>query len=352
VRLGCWTILRPGLLFAVLAGEASACSDVHVDPFALAPDAGSSGSGTCPTNMVGFATLVGSSTATTGGGSAASISVTSLDELVSAAASTGPSVIVVHGMISVPTASQPFQVDVQSNTTILGADPQSGLTGGGFIVDGTENVIIENLVVSSPVGTDAVTVQAAQHVWIDHCEFFSDTTHSTSYYGWLVNIKHATDFVTVSWSKFHDHFNTVQIGHSDSNGAEDMGHLTVTLHHNSFLGTWSGTPRVRFGSVHPFNNHYQTVMDYAVASQDGAQVLVERNVFDAVAVPLTNTHEMTPPGALGDVMNRYSTDSGANALAATGAPVFMFANPPYSYVPDSPDSVPTIVAACAGPGTL
>jgi pectate lyase len=342
---------RAGLILTVLALEAAACGDVHVDPFSPA-GASSTKSAGCPSSMVGYATVPGPSSATTGGGSTGPVNVSSLDELTAAVSSSGPSVIVVHGMIAVPTASQPFQVDVQSDKTIVGADGQSGLTGGGLMIDGTDNVIIQNLVISSPVGTDAVTVQAAQHVWIDHCELFSDTSHSTSYYGWLVNIKHATDFVTVSWSKFHDHFNTIQIGHSDSNGAEDMGHLTVTLHHNSFLGTWSGTPRVRFGSVHPFNNHDQTVMDYAVASQDGAQVLVERNVFDAVAVPLTNTHEMTPPGALGDVMNSYSTDSGANALAATGAPAFTFTNPPYTYVPDSTDSVPAIVAACAGPGVL
>src|SRR5579871_3905761 len=330
---------------------ATSCGDVRADPFS--PTGGNStGSPTCPSSMVGYATVVGPSTATTGGGTGASVTVSSLDALESYASGTQPAVIVVSGMISVPPSSQPLQVEIQSNKTIMGADGQSGLTGGGLIIDGTDNVIIQNLVVSSPVGTDALTVQAAQHVWIDHCEFFSDTIHSTSYYGWLVNIKHATDYVTVSWSKFHDHFNTVQIGHSDSNGAEDMGHLTVTLHHNSFLGTWSGTPRVRFGSVHAFNNHYQTVMDYAVASQDGAQVLVERDVFDAVAIPLTNTHEMTPPGALGDVMNRYSTDSGANVLAATGGPAFTFATPPYTYVADSPDSVPAVVAACAGPGTL
>ncbi len=196
------------------------------------------------------------------------------------------------------------------------------MTGGGFIVDGTQNVIIQNLAVSFPVGTDAITVQAAQHVWIDHCELYSDTDpgHDTSYYGWLANIKHASDFVTVSWTRFHDHYNTAQIGHSDTNGAEDMGHLTVRFHHNLFQSTQSGLPRVRFGTVHVFNNHYDDIVDYAVASQDGGQVRVEQNVFDAVAEPLTNTHEMTPPGALGDIMNEYSPDSGPNALAPSGAP--------------------------------
>ena len=342
---------RALFLLATLA-SAARCTDVRVDPFSPVNDASPGESRACPTDMVGFATAPGSTDATTGGGSTAAVSVSTLADLIAYAGRVAPAVISIAGMITVPTSSQPMQVEVQSNKTILGADAHSGLTGGGFIIDGQQNVIIRNIVVSLPVGTDGIAVQAAQHVWIDHCDLSSDTTHSTSYYGWLTNIKHGTDFVTVSWSSFRDHFNTVQIGHSDTNGAEDTGHLTVTLHHNLFAGTWSGEPRVRFGTVHVFNNHFMSVMDYAIASQDAAQVLVQSNVFESVAVPLTNTHEMTPPGALGDVTNYYSADSGANVLATAGAPSFTFTTPPYAFMADSTDSVPALVAACVGPGKI
>ncbi|HEY0870002.1 MAG TPA: hypothetical protein VGD55_06370 [Acidothermaceae bacterium] len=339
----------------------AACQDVRVDPFAreARPDTGATtsldaGRLACPPEMIGFASVSGSTQPTTGGGTARPVTVSTLSDLVSEAGSVSPAVIVIKGMVVVPPASQPLQIEVGSNKTIVGADASSGLTGGGFIIDATRNVIIRNLVISFPVGTDGIAVQAAQHVWIDHCELYSDTNpgRATDYYGWLVNIKHASDFVTVSWTRFHDHFNTAQIGHSDDNSAEDLGHLTVTYHHNLFERTHSGSPRVRFGTVHVFNNDYDAVSDYAVASQDQAQVRVEQNYFQTVAEPLTNTHEMTPPGAIGDILNTYSVDSGPNVLAGSGAPAFTLDALPYPFMTDSTSSVRAIVSSCAGPGRI
>ena len=339
----------------------AACHDVRVDPFTrqvgidsgMTP-AGDAGQVRCPPELIGFASVAGTTEPTTGGGTGTPVTVSTLSDLVAHAGSMSPAVIVIKGMVVVPASSQPFQVEVTSNKTIVGADASSGLTGGGFIIDANQNIIIRNLVISFPVGTDGITVQAAHHVWIDHCELYSDTNpgRATDYYGWLVNIKHASDFVTVSWTRFHDHFNTAQIGHSDSNAAEDVGHLTVTYHHNLFQRTHAGTPRVRFGTVHVFNNSYDQITDYAVASQEQAQVRVEQNDFTSVAEPLTNTHEMTPPGAIGDILNAYSVDSGPNVLAPTGAPAFTLDALPYAFMTDSTSSVPAIVSACAGPGRI
>jgi pectate lyase len=281
--------------------------------------------------------------------------VSGLPDLMMYASRTEPQVIVIDGMISVPSSNQPFQVPVESNKTIRGADERSGLAGGGFLVDNKQNVVFQNLVIALPVGTDAITVQYSTHVWIDHCDLYSDTAHSTGFYGWLVNAKHASDFLTVSWTLFHDHFNTFQIGHSDTNAAEDVGHLTVTSHHNSFARTNSGTPRVRFGSVHVFNNVSQNIGDYAVASQMGAQVIVEKNVFDTVALPVTNQHDVSStstsvPGQIeGDADNAYNA-SGANQITPQAGP-FTFV-PPYPYAADSAGSVPVIVNACAGTGKI
>ena len=52
------------------------------------------------------------------------------------------------------------------------------------------------------------TIEDAQHVWVDHCDL-SNCTDS------LLDIKHASDFVTVSWNHFHDHHKTTLVGHSD-----------------------------------------------------------------------------------------------------------------------------------------
>jgi pectate lyase len=368
--------LAAGLsLFVLLAFVAGpwACADLRVDPFARldashdaggpdgaggtdggadVKDAGDSGvTIVCPKDMVGFATLGGS---TTGGGNAAPVTVTTLADLTTNAARTEPAVIIIKGTIVIPAASEGVQVPVESNKTILGADPQSGLTGGGLLINGKENVIVQNLTIALAAHTDAITVMASRRIWIDHCDLSSDIDHSSGFYDGLVDITHASDFITVSWTRFHDHFNTSLVGHSDANAAEDTGHLTVTYHHNLFSNTASGEPRVRFGSVHVFNNLYQDVTDYAIASQMNAQVIVEKNVFQNVKVPITNQHEVSATsfaGQVQDIGNSYTAMTGDNVIVPPPGAVFTF-TPPYPYMTDSTATVPAIVGACAGPGKL
>jgi pectate lyase len=297
---------------------------------------------------LGFATVMGS---TTGGGTAAPVTVTTLTDLIAYAGRAEPAMIRLKGMISVPPGSQ---ILVGSNKTIVGADMDSGLTGGGFLIRAAQNVIVRNLVIALPVGTDGIAVQAASHVWIDHCELYSDTKHSINYYGWLVDIAHGSAFVTVSWTWFHDHFNTVQVGHFDRNDIEDTNHLTVTLHHNLFQGTVSGA-RVQFGTVHIFNNHYQNIPGYAIASLKDARVAAEENVFDNVAVPLTTERESSTEsfgGRIEDLGNIYYP-SRANAVLDRAEGVFTFMpSDSYPYLADSTNSVPVIVGACAGPSRI
>jgi pectate lyase len=334
----------------ITAGAGGAVSADAGDEGGIGGTGGAGGGAVCPSDLLGFASQGGS---TTGGAPAASVTVSTLADLTTYAAASDPMVIVIKGMIAVPAASQPLQVPIASNKTIIGADAQSGLSGGGLILNLAQNVIIQNLVIAYPVGTDGITVQYSSRVWIDHCELYSDTVHASDYYKWLVNVKHQSDFVTVSWTRFHDHFNTVQVGHSDTNGAEDMGHLTVTFHHNQFVTTNSGAPRVRFGDVHVFNNSYENVNDYAVASQMYAQVLTEQNVFDNVPVPLTNQQAVSATsfaGQVQDVGNLY-TASGTNVIVPMLGTTFTF-TPPYSYDADSTPTVAAIVPFCAGPGKI
>jgi pectate lyase len=93
-------------------------------------------------------------------------------------------------------------------------------------------------------------VQYSTRVWIDH------NTLSHGYDG-AIDIKRASDYVTVSWNHVFNHDKDMLLGHSDDNGSEDIGHLRVTYHHNWFDGTVQRNPRVRFGNpVHVFNNYY------------------------------------------------------------------------------------------------
>ena len=92
------------------------------------------------------------------------------------------------------------------------------------------------------------SVARSTRVWIDHNSF-------TGGYDGAVDIKRASDYVTVSWNRVFDHDKSMLLGHSDDNASQDVGHLRVTYHHNWFDGSGTRHPRVRFGNpVHVYNN--------------------------------------------------------------------------------------------------
>jgi pectate lyase len=271
---------------------------------------------------------------TTGGGDAAPVTVTDSGALISAMQSDGPAVIQVSGMISIDGMQ-----DVASDKTILGVGSDSGITGGGLDVDGVSNVIIQNLNFSS-WGDDAVNVQeGATNIWVDHNSFTDGSDGA-------VDIKRASDFVTVSWNRFFQHDKTMLLGHSDDNGDQDRGHLRVTYHHNWFDGTNSRHPRVRFGNpVHVFNNYYNDIGDYGVASTLEGGVLVERNYFENVEDTYHLGEGDSPPGSLVAEDNFFENSSEGQ----TGGSVAAI---PYSYTPDSAADVKSIVMAGAGTGNI
>ena len=310
-----------------------ACSDVRVAPFRRELDAGPS---PCPDELVGFATLDGG---TTGGGAGEHVSVSSLVDLEAALGRAEPLTVEIAGSLTVT-----GQVTVASDKTIVGVG--ASLVGGGLNLTDSHNVIVRNLTIARATGTDAITLLRSRHVWIDHCDLSSDQTSAEGTYDGLVDITHATDDVTISWTHFHDHRDVSLVGHSADNGAEDRGHLTVTYHHDLFERVKGASPRARFGSVHVFNNHYVDVGGYAVAAVMGATALVERTVFENVALPITTLYVDPDPGSAADVENVYVA-SGPNQITV---PVTW--TPPYPYTADSAGSVPALLAACVGPGHL
>ena len=246
----------------------------------------------------------------------------------------------------------PPQIEVASDKTIVAAEPGAGLLNGGFFIKSAHNIIIHNLTITKPrYPSDGVGIQTSTNIWVDHCELSSDTTSPKTTYDGLVDVTHGSDYVTISWNRFHDHIGTSLVGHSQTNAAEDTGHLTVTYHHNLFQRTPSGSPRTRFGHVHVFSNHYQNVDAYAVGTESGGTLLVEGNVFDQVAVPIENNVEDADTsgnpllGFAFDLDNLYSpvTSQSNNKIAGWNN-----WTPPYVYNADVKDSVRVIVDTCAG----
>ncbi|GAA0662972.1 pectate lyase [Kitasatospora atroaurantiaca] len=278
---------------------------------------------------------------TTGGSGGTTTTVNTAAGLTTAVKGTGAKTVYISGVISLS-----GQIDVGSNTSVIGVGAGSGLTGGGLRVKASTNVIIRNLNISKAVGTDAITVQASTKVWIDHNDLSSDRSHGKDYYDGLLDITHGSDYVTASWNYFHDHYKVSLVGHSDKNAAEDTGKLHVTYGHNRFNNVNSRLPSVRFGTAHVYSNYYQNVSDSAVHSRMGAQVLVERNAFAGSFESVTTTGDSPTDG----YANLYRNDLGGTTTDVTRTGTFTTA--PYTYDPTGAGDVASVVTAGAGTGRI
>ncbi|CAM5698759.1 polysaccharide lyase family 1 protein [Streptomyces violaceorubidus] len=174
-----------------------------------------------------------------------------------------------------------------------------------------DNVIVRNLTFESPVDCfpqwdptdgdkgnwnseyDSAVVHGSTHVWLDH-NTFTDGEHPDSaaptYFGMLyqqhdgqLDIVKGADYVTASWNVFTEHDKTILIGNSDSEStaAVDRGHLRATFHHNLFKNLVERAPRVRFGQVDVYNNHFVASDDYAYSFGVGKEsaLVAEYNAF-------------------------------------------------------------------------
>lgn len=280
------------------------------------------------------------------------------------------------------------KINVGSNTTIVGLG-KATIKGANLMLKGVDNVIIRNLDLrdahdcfpawdptDGATGAwnseyDIVTLSGATHVWLDH-NTLSDAGNPDSaqpeYFGepyqvhdGLLDVINASDFVTASWNRFRDHDKTSLIGNSDSR-TTDAGHLRVTFHHNEFRNLGQRLPRVRYGQVDVYNNHYaQTTADgYSYSLGVGVQsaIVAEHNAF---TLPATIKPAQVIKYWKGTAIRTHGN-------LVNGVPVDLRAAHNEAYDPDlsgdvgwtpslrttvhRPGAVPRLVGAFAGAGRL
>ncbi|KAK7221409.1 hypothetical protein V2G26_009412 [Clonostachys chloroleuca] len=202
-----------------------------------------------------------------GGKGGSTTTVSTLAQFTAAAESSSTLVIYVKGTIS-----GSYQTRVKSNKSIIGASG-SKLVGVGLYIKSVSNVIVRNLAISKVIADngDAIGIQASTNVWVDHCDLSSDLNNGKDYYDGLLDITHAADYITVSNTFFHDHYKASLVGHSDSNSAEDTGHLRVTYANNYWYNVNSRAPSIRFGTGHIYNQYYLGILSSAINTRMGAQ---------------------------------------------------------------------------------
>jgi pectate lyase len=285
---------------------------------------------------------------TTGGAGGPTVTVSNATDFLAAIAASGPRIIRVNGMISLPGPMH----DVTSDKTIVGVGSGSGITGGGLNI----GLPIDNAVTSPPANAvhniiirnmnlrdwpdDAINVQMfSHHIWIDH------NTWTTGSDGG-VDIKRGSSYVTVSWNHADGTDKNMLLGHDDNNAAQDVGRLKVSYHHNWFDATRQRNPRARFGDqIHVYNNYYNDTGDYGIASTMDAGVIVEANSFENVDDPYHLAEGDSDPGRLVARDNCF-VNSGE---VETGGSV---PNVPYAYTLTPCAQVKGVVTANAGVGRV
>jgi len=231
--------------------------------------------------MTGFATQNGG---TTGGKGKSEVTVDNVTDLKAYAKAGNKIIYVKPGTYMGP-------IEVGSNVTIYGyqgAIIAQPTTGSAMKLSGSSNVIIRNLKfkgIGAHDDDDEDCLQVnheSKNVWIDHVDIYDG--HDGN-----LDITNASDYVTISWTKFS--YTSASTGHQFSNlignsktKTSDRGHLNVTIHHTWWAdGVKERMPRVRFGKVHVANNLFDSKdASYCVRAAIEANIRIEKNVFIGV----------------------------------------------------------------------
>jgi pectate lyase len=161
-----------------------------------------------------------------------------------------------------------------------------------------------------------------------------------------VDVKRGSSYVTISYNHADGTDKNMLLGHDDDNGAQDIGRLKVSYHHNWFDGTEQRNPRVRFGDqVHVYNNHYNDIGNYGVASTENAGVIVEGNSFENVEDPYHLGEGSSGDGRL-VARDNCLVNSGSGQTGGSVSPVS------YAYTLQPCAQVKATVTAQAGAGRI
>jgi pectate lyase len=288
------------------------------------------------------------------------------------------------------------EIKLQPNTTIIGVGTNAYLPNGWFMIRKVDNIIIRNIKITNPCDLapkwdsgdgagnynsewDGLTVDGATHVWIDHM-WFTDAPYTDDLeplgntdkngvvkhiqcHDGALDIKNASDYVTVSNNIVEQHDKTTLVGQSDSNTA-DEGHQTISFLDNLYRNLGQRAPRVRFGMVHTANNYFvgsrtDSIYPYQYSIGTGlkSKIISENNAFDiagatagSCAAVVKNPNTDNPEG---NFIDSGSLVNGAPLAGCTAPTAVGWSLPSgYPYTKLATSLVKNHVLANAGTGRI
>jgi pectate lyase len=178
--------------------------------------------------------------------------------------------------------------------TFEGVGDDAVTNGWSFCLKAAANVEIRNIAAmnnNSVNGDDFGLQQDNDHVWIHNNEMYYGNAGSDADQikgDGAMDIKSST-YVTVSYNHFVDNGKSSLLGLSEGTTTG----LYVTYHHNWFDHSDSRHPRVRFYTVHVYNNYYDGIAKYCAGSTMGSSLFVEGNYFRNAKHPMMTSLQGT-----------------------------------------------------------
>ncbi|KAF8703177.1 Pectate lyase, partial [Rhizoctonia solani] len=182
---------------------------------------------------------------------------------------------------------------VGSNKTILGKGTSGWIKGKGLRLVGSTNVIIQNIRISdlNPQyvwGGDAIGLEGASKIWIDH-NYIKSTGRQ-----FIVTHFDPNTQVTIS-NNYFDGESTWSTGCDQHHywafyfvgKADQITFARNYIYHTAGRGPKVGGTSGYTQSVHVYNNYWNDVTGNALEPSTGARVLLEGNVFNGVKTPST-----------------------------------------------------------------
>ncbi len=285
-----------------------------------------------------------------------------LDNVVEKLSSDDPYIVKITGTLTTED-NVSVKYDIGSNKTIYGdTENQGRLKNLEFVVSGN-NVIIRNMMFGEVIsdnywkGTadDALSLNSATHVWIDHCEFQShlspqnndgttlsyssgktdakdETAFKKDFYDGLLDIKNGSAFVSISNCYFHDHWKACLCGSSDvtENGDSKM---RLTFYNNYWENINARQPLFRYGKAHVFSSYFYESSSETSGSatgincRAGSSVYIDNNYFENIKTPIGYYNDESA-SKTGYWVNKSNTfDSCTNSVESSSTSY----KPPYEW---------------------
>ena len=275
-----------------------------------------------------------------------------------------------------------IQLNLKSNTTIIGLGNNSGIRGGTISINGIKNVVIRNLTLVDSIDMfphhekndgfnaqfDCITIQGSNtaNIWIDHCTMKdtlvmqhvqSGTKEKWQNYDGLCDIKGDGKGITVSNCHMYHHDKTMLVGSDDNEGDNAVRKLSIINNH--FDTCVQRLPMARNSQFHVLNNWYtfdktqsvgdgKSKGDYCIGARKGALIYSEANYFDSnMQYSIRGNKDTASTAKVYDTGSVDNNTKNTDEYTAVSSAPFTV---PYSYEPMTAENAKTYVAANAGAG--